>query len=561
MIPIEQRIERHRIPEVMLTAATIYAAYITADNGIDSRTVHRACVSDAVKLLRECEMRVDDTLAEEVPDTTDDPTTGTVGESLGDYIESIAEHIGYTVTTMSSSDATLGDVRVFVEHDFKTLTDMLHKATTYARAATVISSLDQDDEAERNAELRAAATEALAILNDQSPGSGPIQQTAYRLWRALGLNTKPDGDPDDDRGPVIDDDQADGVDIPVDTEPARTAVDALADTVKQFAKPTAESLLPPGPLLACYTFDHVEHMLKTYAGKAPKSRAFRLRLPYYWLAAGTLMLRDVKGEYFVTMPDDAYIAAEINGGTPRLTAETVLSNPHIFEELFPEQSRLRSASHTAFGHRMSSIAPGNLEITIDSAIGDSIRAGIPEAQARESYADRLRREFDTDTADRYREGLDGAQVVTRWPAGESIEDLLNWAKVSSIVFARDYSDHTEGAPLRYVCYLNSTTAFKGGQAKGGGDTVERALLDGMTAGGFGPAADLLLSRSTPRQFIVPAGAATEISRSALHLFMVIDEALEIVDEEGSSGANSIARKVRSARKDFRRALVGLEPRI
>lgn len=381
MLPIELRIEQHQIPETLRAAATLLGAMIQADRANDfgpDSSVYGWATTQAVRLLRKVEECAHSTLSEEADDQ--------VGDSLGDYIESIGAYL--IAEGMRHDDAEHGEVVTYTRFAHDTILDMLSKATTYARVGVVFASINQD----ADEELRAAATEALGILNARSPGSGPIQQTAYRLWRALGLDVKGDPDPDDDRGPVVDvvtdaedvagqhfdaelkhdvdfaaqrkalDDLANELRAKLEksrmidylsaeeyarmiaeiedvrsatSQPTRTAADALADTVKRFAAPTpVESLLPPGPLLPWYSFQHVEHLLKTYAGKA-HTRVFRLRAPYYWLAAGTLLLRNCVGEYFVTMPDGAWITSEIKCDTPKLTAETVLSHPDIFEEILP----------------------------------------------------------------------------------------------------------------------------------------------------------------------------------------------------------------------------------
>lgn len=620
LIPTEQRIVKHQIPEVLLAAAAIEAAWITADLlGADHSTTARHAVTHAVNLLRECEMRVDDTLAEETDDDQAGDFPNTVGDSLGDYIDSIAEYV--QKHRINYTDDQLGAVVALKEGAGAVLLEMIGKASAYARTAIVVESLDADD----NAELRAAATEALGILNEQSPGHGPIQQTAYRLWRALGLDVKPDDDPDDDperaRGPVVD------ANLGVDTSEPRTALEAMAGTVEQFARfagPTAESLLPPGPLLNCYTFDHVEHMIKTYAGKAPTARVFRLRLPYYWIAAGTLVLRDCVGEYFVTMPDAAHMAAQIKGDTPRLSAETVFSNPHIFEEIFgPVASSGRRPEHViavGFGDQTGKVREdvaaamnaanvarddqaqrdATLRNIIDpvSTIGsegisarmleslrrydaavrrDGVRpypwpgiadnpylrpddhATIAAQAARDeirqaerpisppSYADQLREQY----------GVEGATaaLVSRWPAETTIEGLLSKRSVSSVVFARD---EALGA---FVCYLNSTTMIRGGQAKWTHATVEGALLGAMVEAKFHTTASNMDSAGRPISYIVPGACAKEINAAAVEVYHRITEAATDIEQEGTGGAAEIARNLRAAGKRMREALRGLEVKI
>lgn len=110
----------------------------------------------------------------------------TVGDSLGDYIDSIREYIGKNV--IGYTDDQLGDVRALPYDAFAGVLDMLNKATLYARTAVVIGGID----AEAEEELHAAATAALLHLNDLSPDAGPIREAATRLWLALGLDVKGD---------------------------------------------------------------------------------------------------------------------------------------------------------------------------------------------------------------------------------------------------------------------------------------------------------------------------------------------------------------------------------
>lgn len=65
-------------------------------------------------------------------------------------------------------------------------------------------------------------------------------------------------------------------------------------------------------------------MLKTY----------RLIKPYYFLAAGTILKRDIRGYYFVSQTDDQWVECHIYGNV-KVSGRVVESDSATFREMGP----------------------------------------------------------------------------------------------------------------------------------------------------------------------------------------------------------------------------------
>lgn len=66
-------------------------------------------------------------------------------------------------------------------------------------------------------------------------------------------------------------------------------------------------------------------------------RVFRLRHPWYFLRRGTILVRDIDGEYFISISDESHMAAGMVDHCS-FEAATVENHPDIFEELFADDA-------------------------------------------------------------------------------------------------------------------------------------------------------------------------------------------------------------------------------
>lgn len=98
-------------------------------------------------------------------------------------------------------------------------------------------------------------------------------------------------------------------------------------------------------------------------------RKFRLKEPFEFIAAGTILRRDMEGDYFISMSDEAYIASKTRGGIDfRLPGHVVESNPDVFEDVTDTEG-LAESTHPGF--RITCSRCGSDAVIVESSVGFS----------------------------------------------------------------------------------------------------------------------------------------------------------------------------------------------